>query len=433
MDAYSREMARYSHALTDLSDLDDLMSVIKDKRIVMLGESSHGTSEFYQWRKVISLELIKNHQFDFIAVEGDWPACQKLNHFIQTQDEGSILELLKVFDRWPTWMWANMEIEDLLFELKLLKTELKRKIGFHGLDVYSLMESVQELKKILPLVDSSLFQKYFDMFSCFENFHFNEKEYTRSLFGDPEGCQKEVENFCQEILHYELKDPLKKDELFEVIQNAHVIKNAQHYYRSMISIDDQSWNIRDQHMMETLMRLTNHYGPSSKGIVWAHNTHIGDYRGTDMVLRGEVNLGGLAKKRYGEHQVSLIGLGTFSGTVMASHAWEGPSEVLPLPEARPQSLEYLMHNLSLDTLPKNFYVLLNEAKMNSALLEFKGHRAIGVVYHPESDRKGHYVPTSLPKRYDGFIFLDETHPLTPIKQGSDRKKFPDSFPFGARI
>lgn len=433
MDAYSKEMARYSHALTDLSDLDELMSVIKDKRIVMLGESSHGTSEFYQWRKVISLELIKNHKFDFIAIEGDWPACQKLNHVIQSQDEASIVELLKAFDRWPTWMWANMEMEDLLFELKLLKTELKRKIGFHGLDVYSLMESVQELKKILPTFDHSIFKRYFDIFSWFENFHFNEKEYTRSLFKDPEGCQKEVENFCQEILLYKINDPLKKDDLFQVIQNAHVIKNAQHYYRSMISIDDQSWNIRDQHMMETLMRLTNHYGPSSKGIVWAHNTHIGDYKGTDMVLRREVNLGGLAKERYGEDHVSLIGLGTFSGSVMASHAWEGPSEVLPLPEARPQSLEFLMHNLSREKLPKNFYLLLNEAKKNSVLLEFKGHRAIGVVYHPESDRKGHYVPTSLPRRYDGFIFIDETHPLTPIKQVSDHKKFPDSFPFGARI
>jgi erythromycin esterase-like protein len=201
----------------------------------------------------------------------------------------------------------------------------------------------------------------------------------------------------------------------------------------MISLDDQSWNIRDHHMLETLTMLMDHYGPYSKGIVWAHNTHVGDYRGTDMVLRGEINLGGLAKERYGDHKVSLIGLSTYVGSVIASHAWEGPVQVLPIPEARLQSLEYLMHNLSLEMGPKNFYVLLDEAKKNSILLEFKGHRAIGVVYHPESDKRGHYVPTSLPKRYDGFIYIDETHPLTPLKLGSDQKKFPDSFPFGARL
>ena len=433
MNAFSEEVAKYSHTLTDLSDLDELIDVIKDKKIVMLGESSHGTSEFYNWRKVISLELLQKHHFDFIAVEGDWPPCQKLNQFIHARDEHSPSEVLKVFDRWPTWLWANMEMEDFLFELKLLNNELDKKIGFHGLDVYSFMDSIHEFKNLASQIDMSILEKSKNLFSCFEKHNFDEKEYARSLFLSPEGCEKEVDECLENILNYKLLDNSKKDLLFDAIQNAHIIKNAESYYRAMISIDDNSWNIRDRHMLDTMAMLLDYYGKSSKGIIWAHNTHIGDYRGTDMALRGQVNLGGLAKEQYGDENVSLIGFGTYSGSVVASHAWDGPVQILPIPEARQQSLEFIMHNLTSKIGSKNFFVLLDRVPDNSSLLEFKGHRAIGVVYHPESDRRGNYVPTSLAKRYDAFIFIDETHALSPFKVSHDHKKFPESFPFGSRI
>jgi erythromycin esterase len=433
MEEYSREILARSYPLKDSGDLKELINLLKDKKIVMLGEASHGTAEFYEWRKIISLELLRHYDFDFIAVEGDWPPCQKVNDYLHNNKIQNPFEVLMSFNRWPTWMWANREVAELISEIKSLNMNLNKSIGFYGLDVYSLMESIDEVIKSVTKIDQNLAQEVQKRYACFEPFRHDEKEYARSLFNMPEGCEEMVIENLKILLNYKLSDPSLSPYLFDAIQNARIIKNAESYYRAMVSIDDVSWNVRDRHMMDTFSILLDHYGPRSKGIVWEHNSHIGDYRGTDMVLQGQVNIGGLARERYGEKNVALVGFGTYNGTVIASSSWDGPVKILPVPSARSQSVESIMHDLTSEIASRDFYVLLNGPKKNDPLLEFKGHRAIGVVYHPDFDRRGHYVPTSIVKRYDAFIYLDETHALTPFPVGFDPRKLPESYPFGSRI
>lgn len=433
MNEYSGAIFHRSRPLRGTDDLSDLIDVLKDKRIVMLGEASHGTSEFYDWRRRISLELIQHYGFDFIAVEGDWPPCERVNRFLKSDEMGDVFECLKSFDRWPTWMWANLEFAQFLVDLKKLNLERKKKVSFHGLDVYSLMDSISEVLESLTLIDTKLADQVKEKYACLRVFRHDEKDYARSLFLAPEGCEKEVLAVWKMIRDYKLMDRSKEYQLLDAEQNARVVKNAEFYFRTMVSIDDNSWNVRDRHMMETLETLLGHHGNNSKAIIWEHNTHIGDYRGTDMVLQGQINLGGLAREKFGEKDVALVGFGTYAGTVLASHSWDGPIQTLPVPEARRQSLEALLHDLTDSVGSSDYYFLLDPNDHASPLFEFKGHRAIGVVYHPDFDRRGNYVPTSLSKRYDAFIFLDETHALTPLTVGFDPRKLPESYPYGSRL
>jgi len=434
MDDYSEELLASSRPLSNKNDLKPLIDSIKDKKVVMLGESTHGTQEFYEWRRDISLELLRNHQFDFIAVEGDWPSCQDICHYIQSIEEEDPLKVLRTFSRWPTWMWANSIILKFMDDLKKLNKDRKTKVGFHGLDVYSLMDSIDEVIKSLSKIDLDLAHKAKELYACFNPYRHDEIKYARSLFLMPEGCEEECIQALKSVLSHKLEDKSKYNILFNAIQNAKIIRNAENYYRAMVSIEDKSWNVRDRHMMETLEMLLNYYGKNSKGIVWEHNTHIGDYRGSDMVLNGQVNIGGLAKERLGEKNVGLVGFSTYKGTVTASHAWDGPIEVLTIPEARPQSLEQIFHeNIVPELQSEKFYVILNDLHKSSRLFEFKGHRAIGVVYHPENDRRGHYVPTSLAKRYDALIYIDKTKALQPLNIKFDQHKFPESYPYGNRL
>lgn len=427
MSSYSEGIHNLARPLRSFEDLRPLIENLKDKKLVMLGESSHGTSEYYQWRKQISLELIQNHGFSFIAVEGDWPPCQKACRFIESAG-GNALDVLMAFDRWPTWMWANTEVAELLNELK----NVGKSTGFHGLDVYSLVDSIDETVKCLHKVNPALANKAFELYSCFDPFRHDEKEYARSLIQFPEGCREEVVIALQEILKIKLKDASQEGHLFDALQNAKIVHNAEKYYRAMVSFSDNSWNVRDHHMMETLLMLFEHYGKDAKGIVWEHNTHIGDYRATDMELHGQINIGGLARDAFGNESVSLVGFGTYSGTVVASHAWDGPIQTLSVPDARADSVEGFCHEAIPDVGNPDFYMMFDRGKDSLSLGEFKGHRAIGVVYHPELERRGNYVPTALSRRYDAFIYLDETHALTPLQVGFDPRKFPESYPFGSR-
>lgn len=412
-----------------MEDISDLINEIKDKKVVMLGESSHGTSEYYQQRTRISLELIKNHGFQFIAVEGDWPPCQKVSAYIAEDDSSDATHVLRAFDRWPTWMWANTDVAQLLDEIK--STGLKP--GFHGLDVYSLIDSIDETVKSLHKIDPSLAKEVRVLYSCFGPFYLDEKEYARSLLQFPEGCRDEVISALEKTLRIKLTDASREPYLFDAIQNAKIIKNAERYYRAMVSLEDDSWNVRDHHMMETLEMLFEHYGENAKGIVWEHNTHIGDYRATDMELYGHINIGGLAREAFGKENVALIGFGSYEGTVIASHAWDGPIQTLEVPRARNETIEHYCHEVCKSIGLSEFFMSFSETEEHSALNEFYGHRAIGVVYDPEHERRGNYVPTKLSQRYDAFIFIDETHALTPLHVGFDPRKFPESYPYGSRI
>ena len=411
-------------------EISEIAKKIAYAKIVMLGESSHGTQEYYEWRRLISQELISKHGFNFISVEGDWPACSEVNHFVTSSRNGNSRYALKDFRRWPTWMWANTAVEDLVTWMKEynLTEGLETPAGFYGLDVYSLFESIDQVLKILSKVDPAMAIEARKQYLCFDRFQKNEKKYAKSLYFS-DSCEEEVLRVLQILLRARGPD-WERDRLFDAQQNARIVKNAEDYYRAMIRGNDDSWNIRDAHMMETLNLLLEKYGSHSKGIVWAHNTHIGDYRATTMVDDGQINIGGLAREEWGEDKVALLGFGTYEGTVIASRAWDGPTEVMPVPEGQPETYEALFHSLCLESGNDHIFQWLQDQRHDKTFAERRGHRAIGVVYNPAHERYGNYVPTSLANRYDGFVFIDRTNALTPLAQKEDRKEFPEAWPGG---
>lgn len=425
-----------SHRLHEKSDLAPLIERVKNSKVVMLGEATHGTHEFYDWRREISQELITHHGFDFIAVEGDWPPCQSLNNYITHGSEfGTAREALGAFQRWPTWMWANAEIAELAEWLRQhnASSENERHVGFHGLDVYSLFESLEAVQEQLTKINPFLARRAKTLYSCFERFNQDERRYARSLVQMPEGCEAEVAQVLSELLTFKL-DGLKDREaaLFDARQNARIVRNAEDYYRTMILGTEDSWNVRDRHMMETLELLLDYYGPTAKGIVWEHNTHIGDYRATDMLSMGQVNIGGLARERLGDDQVSLVGFGTYEGSVIASHSWDGPTQTLPVPPGREGSYEAAFHEACVADGISQQYILMEDQDRGetSELAQKLGHRAIGVVYDPAHERWGNYVPTSLANRYDAFVFIDHTRAVDPYPISFIHEEFPETWPRG---
>jgi len=421
------EFAAHQHAVRAIEDFAPLIERLKHKRIVMLGEATHGTREFYEWRALLTRELIEHHGFQFVAVEGDWPACQKMDAYVNDETNRSSFQVLSEFTRWPTWMWGNEEIKTFIDTLRVFATIEQRRIGFHGLDLYSFYDSIHEVIRILDQHDSDLARKARELYSCFEPYLSDERAYVRSLIKYPKGCEDEAVTAMQHLLQ---RSP---SEFFDATQNARVVRSAESFYRAMISADDRSWNVRDVHMMETLEMLLDHYGSGSKAVVWAHNTHVGDYRATDMLSHDLVNLGGLARERWGNRQVALVGFSTFQGEVVASHAWDGPIQTLRIPPARPGSLEKILHDLGRETGSPNFYLDLEGLDENAPLNEWINHRAIGVVYQPEFESKSNYVPTRLGLRYDAMIYFDETHALHPLHSHVSHEKIPESYPFGDRL
>jgi erythromycin esterase-like protein len=426
----TEEVEKRARPLRALEDLQPLIESIQNSKVVMLGEASHGTHEFYHWRKLISQELIQNHGFRFIAVEGDWPPCQQVHQFIQNGEGQNAEQVLQNFRRWPTWMWANREVLDLVQWLRFWNQDkgLGQQVGFHGLDVYSLFESIDEVERLVGKVDPDLVRVLRERYACFEPSMRDEKKYIKSLLNLAEGCEKEVLENLKDLLKLRLRDGQNmREKIFDATQNARIVANAEHYYRSMIYADDESWNIRDRHMMETLDLLLQRYG---KGIVWEHNTHIGDYRATDMAAHGHVNIGGLAREEWGRENVSLVGFGTYEGSVIASHAWAGPVEAMRVPPGKPDSIEAHFHSCVSNIGSSKFYLLLDAQARQTALAQTYGHRAIGVVYDPNQERRGNYVPTSLAERYDAFVYFDRTRPLSPLQTFVDREEVPETFPSG---
>lgn len=420
--------------LNSAKDLSPLIDQISNSKIVMLGESSHGTHEFYNWRRIISKQLITKHGFKFIAVEGDWPPCWMLNQFVRLETTKNAQQILNHFNRWPTWMWANSDVLELATELRTHNGKLKpgERAGFYGLDIYSLFESIDAVLHQLTKISVPLAHRFEERYACFEPFRRDEKAYVRSLIELPEGCEEEVLQNLQELLCLRLDGSIEHEKiLFDAQQNARIIAHAEDYYRTMIHGDDSSWNIRDQHMLDTLEILIERFGPNAKGIVWAHNTHIGDYRATDMVHEGLINIGGLARQKWGEKQISLVGFGTHAGEVIASSAWGGSIEKMNVPPAIAQSYEAIFHEVAQSIKQKAFFLTkLNESPSHQILRSVRDHRAIGVVYNPEHEQRGNYVPTSLSNRYDAFIFIDRTTALRPIYQSSDKSELPETWPSG---
>ncbi len=394
----------------------------------MLGEASHGTSEFYTTRAEITKRLIAHHGFAFIAVEGDWPDCYRINAYVKGYKgagEGA-LEVLQSFDRWPAWMWGNREMIDLVEWLRTFNTGLppERRVGFYGLDLYSLWSSMKEVVSYLERTDHEAARQAKAAFSCFDPYHGDEHAYAYSTALVPENCQQGVLEVLRRLQEQTSTCP-DAESTFNAEQNARAVAGAEAYYRAMMRGDRESWNVRDTHMLETLQALMSRDGNDAKGIVWAHNTHIGDARATDMAPAGMVNIGQLARERYGEEAVYLAGFSTYEGYVIAGREWEAPWEIMPVPKARPGSWDALMHEV---TAGDQVYLLDTRA---DALAPVRNQRAIGVVYRARHDGMGNYVPTSLSDRYDAVIFIDRTQALKPLKASLPNvSEVPETYPAG---
>ena len=416
------------HRLNSTADLDALIEDIGERPIVMLGEASHGTHEYYTWRTAISKRLIEEKAFSFIAVEGDWPDCYKINRYVKGyKDAGSdIKDVLMNFDRWPTWMWANWEVAALaewMREHNRTKSN-DQKVGFFGLDVYSLWDSMYAMMDYLEKEDPQTAQTVRKAIQCFEPFQENEQMYARYSLTE-HSCRDKVLALLREIRSKAQFLDGDREAGFNTEQNALIAVNAEKYYTAMMSFNNESWNVRDRHMMETLDRLLKFHGEGSKGIVWEHNTHIGDARATDMKRAGMVNIGQLAREEYGINQVYLVGFGSYRGTVIAGDEWGAPMKVMKVPPAKEGSIEQSLHRESTD----NRYLLFNSDDMRETYEESIKHRAIGVVYNPERERYGNYVPSVMASRYDAFLFVDETTALHPLHLKPHSEKIPDTYPF----
>jgi erythromycin esterase len=426
------QIRAFARPLRRPEDLDPLLERIGESRYVLLGEASHGTAEYYTWRATLSQRLIREKGFSFIAVEGDWPVCYLVNRCVKDLPEAgeSVVEVLHAFERWPTWMWANEEVVALAEWLRRHNEGLaeEKKAGFYGLDVYSLWESLYAVMGYLHRVDPAALPAVWRAFRCFEPYGEDVQEYAQAARFVPNACEGEVIGLLTRLRHdapaYQADG---REGFFQAEQNALVLKNAEAYYRAMVRGGPDSWNIRDRHMTETLERLMTHHGPDAKTIVWEHNTHIGDARFTDMAEDGMVNVGQLVRQGHGGEGVVLVGFGSHHGSVIAGRQWGAPMEQMPVPPAREGSWEHILHRAGAD----NKLLLLADADPAREWLEPRGHRAIGVVYQPEYEHYGNYVPTVLPRRYDAFLYLDETQALHPLHvPAREDGEVPETFPSG---
>ena len=421
-----------AHPLHSKADLQPLFDRIGDARIVMLGEASHGTHEYYTWRTHISKRLVEEKGFNFIAVEGDWPDCYRLNRFVKGYNPGnkSAFNVLHTFNRWPTWMWANWEIVALADWLQKHNTGLaaNQKVGFYGLDVYSLWESMESIMQYLRKTDIAALKVAEEAFRCFEPYRKGQgTSYARAAQFVPALCQNEVVDLLKKKKKRLPQYNSDYENVFSVEQNALISVNAEKYYRAMIQGGPHSWNVRDRHMTDTLERLLKFHGKNSKAIVWEHNAHIGDARATDMADEGMYNIGELARIEHHDKGVVLVGFGSYSGAVIAGKSWGAAMQEMELPEAKNGSVEYLLHKSG----HENKLLIMDDFIKNDVFMENHiGHRAVGVVYNPKYEQYGNYVPTVLPLRYDAFVFLDKTRALYPLHIQPDGQQMPETYPFG---
>jgi erythromycin esterase-like protein len=406
--------------LRDPADLDPVLERVGDAHVVAIGEASHGTSEYYAWRAALTRRLVTERGFGFVAVEGDWPDCHRVNRSVKLRPGADVdpRDALDAFSRWPTWMWANDDVVDFCRWLRDVNAELPEdeRVGFYGLDVYSLWDSMHELVGWLRENEPEHVETALRALRCFEPFGEDGAEYAFASRFAPPSCEQAVVDLlramCEE--HGRRNAATDAEGRFSAEQNAAVVVDAERYYRAMVQGSAQSWNVRDVHMVDTLDRLLTHHatGPyPPKAVVWEHNTHIGDARATDMADAGMTNVGQLLRERHGVDDVVLVGFGGYRGGVIAGSEWGAQMQRMPVPEARPGSLEALLHE---EVGRDGLLVWTRDGSRPAELERRLDHRAIGVVYRPERERWGNYVPTVLGERYDAFLYLEDTSPLQPL-------------------
>ncbi len=413
--------------LDSKDDLSSLINEVGDARYVLLGEASHGTHEYYTWRAEITKRLIVEKNFSLIAVEGDWPDCYRINRYIKGyHDSGNTArKVLRAFNRWPTWMWANWEVVALAEWLRKHKETLSpdKKAGFYGLDVYSLWESMEAIYKYLEKADPSSLKSVQKAMDCFEPYDVKEGfSYADREYGLSDSCEDEVKKLLIDMRRRTPSYDSDYEAAFSAEQNAVIAVNAERYYQVMMRGGEESWNIRDRHMTETINRLMDFHGKDAKIIIWEHNTHIGDARATNMKNSGLVNVGQLLKEQHESAGVHRVGFGSYQGTVLAGYSWGGEVQKMNLPEAKAGSWEQILHESGA------FNKMLFSKDIKGLNVPI-GHRAVGVVYNPDYEY-GNYVPSILPERYESFIFLDKTNALHALHVDTDNQQMPETFPWG---
>lgn len=401
-----------------------------DARVVLLGEASHGTSEFYRARAAITRHLIERHGFTIVAVEADWPDAAAIDRHVRQrphQPMGST-----PFSRFPTWMWRNTDVDAFIGFLRGHNAAKppREKVGFYGLDLYNMSASIDAVLAYLDGVDPKAAAAAREHYACLSPWSGQPAAYGQASLTEGYAlCEVPVTRILVDLLTKE-RQYAKEDagQFFDAAQNARLVADAERYYRAMYFGAHVSWNERDQHMFETLQNILAEAGPASKAVVWAHNSHIGDARFTDMGQeRGELNIGQLCRQAYGD-DAALIGFGTNAGTVAAASDWDGPMEVKAVRRSRPDSYEALCHAVGIE----RFLLDLRAGEhddLRRLLAEPRLERYIGVIYRPETERWSHYSLATLPDQYDAFVWFDETRAVTPLPTttmpGED-----ETYPFG---
>jgi len=422
-------------------DYDPLINLIGEARFCLLGEATHGTHEFYRERAEITKRLIKEKAFTAVAVEADWPDAFRVNRYVRgTSGDKDANEALGGFKRFPTWMWRNTVVRDFVEWLREYNDSLPvntTKVGFYGLDLYSLYASIEAVLGYLDRVDPEAAMRARNRYSCFEHFGDDTQAYGyATTFGMTEPCERDVVNQLVEMRRqatdYASRDGrVAQDEYFFAEQNARLVKNAEKYYRTMFRGRVESWNLRDLHMAETLDALVsylNGQGQQAKVAVWEHNSHLGDARATTMGAHGELNVGQLVRQRYGRTSV-LIGFTTYTGTVTAASDWDQPSERKRVRPALANSYEALFHETGIRNFTLNF---LEGGQVSDVLREPLLERAIGVIYLPKTERQSHYFDARLADQFDAVIHFDETRALEPLERHAlwETGEPPETFPTG---
>ncbi len=421
-------------------DYDAILDLVGDARVVLIGEASHGTHEFYRERAAITQRLIIEKGFSGVAVEADWPDAYRVNTYVRGQSAVPNAErALAGFTRFPTWMWRNTDVVRFVEWLRERNASLRNgatPTGFYGLDLYSLYTSIEAVIAYLDRVDPEAATRARQRYACFDGANGEEQSqrYGQEVgFGMRPSCEDDAVRSLLEMQRhaadYARRDGrVAKDDFFYAEQNARLVKNAERYYRSMFGRPVWSWNLRDQHMAETLAELLAHLeqpGIPSRVVVWEHNSHVGDARATDMGLRGELNVGQLAKQRYGRDAIN-IGFTTYDGEVTAAADWGHPCGRRQVRPALAGSYERAFHELN---IPR-FLLITEEAKgiLQEPMLE----RAIGVIYRPESERTSHYFRAWLTRQFDAVLHFDQTHALTPLESTAlwDNGEPPETYPTG---
>jgi protein-L-isoaspartate(D-aspartate) O-methyltransferase len=413
----------------DTAELGPLLDRIGDCRVVLLGEATHGTSEFYRMRARITRELIEKKGFDIVAVEADWPDAAQIDRYVRhlpTPRDGR----RSTFSRFPTWMWRNREVADFVEWLRTHNGGHRdRPVSFHGLDLYSLYGSIGEVLRYLDEKDPEAAQVARLRYGCLSPWERDPALYGRAAL---------VRRFaiCEADVLATLTDMLRKrleyqgadgDSFLDAVQNARIVANAERYYRIMYYGSAESWNLRDQHMFDTLETLLAFRGGDAKAVVWEHNSHIGNAAATEMSARGELNIGQLAREEHG-NDAYLLGFGTDHGTVAAATDWDGEMEIKNVRPSHPESYERLCRDSGLPA----FLLPLREPRRADVREELEPprlERAIGVIYRPETELQSHYFQAVLPWQFDEYCWFDETSAVTPLG-GEQAHGMPETYPFG---